>query len=206
MNVMGLIQLCAYDQPGGYCQPAGVESLIQEGRVRSPEALENLVLSVLKSRIAPADGIASGIAFRAARGGMLDPLPEISAALSSGRLPADMREVSVQMGRHLWGVSRYWDWASAVHLQCDPVAEKIDLHHAVAFGALISETTSSQVRAIATYLFQTARSIVFAAVRAIPLDEIAGQRVLSDMQPAIAQLAAACADRTPHDIGPQFPP
>ncbi len=104
------------------------------------------------------------------------------------------------MGRRLWGISRGWDWASGVHQQFDGVAEKIELHHAVAFGALVSETTSSQVRGIATYLFQIARNIVLAAVRAIPLDEITGQRLLSEMQPPIAQLAASCADRSTDDI------
>lgn len=197
---MGLIQLCAYPEPLDYSQSVGVQALVRAGRVKSSRQLEDLVLKVLESRIAPADGIASGIAFRAARAGALDQWPEISAALSSGRLPAEMRAASVHMGRHLWGVSRGWEWAAGVHQQLDPVAEGIDLHHAVAFGALVSETTSNQIRAIATYLFQTARSIVLAAIRAIPLDEITGQRVLSDMQPQIAHLAATCADRTPADI------
>ena len=74
------------------------------------------------------------------------------------------------------------------------------MHHAVAFGTLVSETTSSQLRAIATYLFNTARSIVLAAVRAIPLDETTGQRVLSSVQPTITELAAACVDKEPADI------
>jgi len=200
MNVMGLIQLCAYPEPVGYSETVGVEALVRSGRIRSPLQLEELVLGVLEARIAPADGIASGIAFRAARGGALDPLEKISAALSSERLPAEMRVASVQMGRRLWGVSRGWEWASGVHQQLDSIAEKIELHHAVAFGALVSETTSNQVRAIATYLFQIARNIVLAAVRAIPLDDIAGQRLLSEMQPPIAKLAASCADRSADEI------
>ena len=70
----------------------------------------------------------------------------------------------------------------------------------MAFGLLVSETTSSQVRAIATYLYNTAKNIVLAAVHAIPLEESAGMQVLSGVQPRIAELAARCADKEASDI------
>ena len=201
VNVLGLVQLCATAQPaGGYSHTFGIEQLARSGRLQTPEQLAELVHGVLCSTIGPADGVASGIAFRAARQSNFERLPELCATLSSDRLPLPLRLASLQMGQRLWGVSRNWEWASSVHQQFDAMAVRTDLHHAVAFGALVSETTSSQIRAIATYLFNTARSIVLAAVDAIPLDEITGQRVLSDMQPAITELAAACADKNPADI------
>jgi urease accessory protein UreF len=116
-------------------------------------------------------------------------------------MPPDMRLASLQMGQRLWIMSRAWDWAASVHEQLDGLTQRNDLHHAVAFGLLVSETTSSQVRAIATYLYNAARNIVQAAVRLIPLDEATGMRVLSDVQERIAQLAARCADKEAADIG-----
>ena len=201
MNVLGLVQLCEAAQPiGGYSHSFGIEQMARQGRLRSAEDLLAFVRSVLKATIGPADGVASGIAFRAARNGAFDRLPEVCAAMSSERLPLEMRLASLQMGQRLWMVSRTWPWAESIHTQLDDLAEHSDLHHAVAFGALVSETTSSQIRAIATYLFNTAKSIILAAVREIPLDEASGQHILSDVQPTIAQLAAAYADKTPRDI------
>ncbi|HUO08362.1 MAG TPA: urease accessory UreF family protein [Phycisphaerae bacterium] len=202
MNVLGLVQLCEVAQPvGGYSHSLGIERMAREGRLRSSDDLLSFVRSVLQAGIGPADGVASGIAFRAARNGALDSIPEVCAAMSSERLPMEMRLASVQMGQRLWAVSRTWGWAEPIHEQLDGLAVRTDLHHAVAFGALVSETTSSQVRAIATYLFNTAKSIVMAAVSAIPLDETSGQHVLSDVQPTIAQLAAMYADKGMGDIG-----
>jgi urease accessory protein len=201
MNVLGLVQLTQTAQPaGGYSYSFGIEELARAGRITSPDQLGALVRGVLLTSIGPADGVASGIAFRAARSGAYDRLPELCSIMSSDRVPVPMRLASLQMGQRLWGLSRGWDWATGVHQQFDEMATHTDLHHAVAFGTLVSETTSSQVRAIATYLLNTARSIILAAVRAIPLDEVIGQRVLSSVQPTITDLAAACADKSPDDI------
>jgi urease accessory protein len=204
---MGLVQLTQSAQPaGGYGYTFGIEQMARAGRLTSPDQLTSLVNGVLVASIGPADGVASGIAFRAARRGDFDRLPEVCAAMSSDRLPVSMRLASLQMGQRLWGLSRSWDWATGVHQQFDDLARRTDLHHAVAFGTLVSETTSSQVRAIATYLLNTARSIILAAVRAIPLDEATGQRVLSSVQPTITSLAGACADKSPEDIAAIPPP
>ena len=201
MNVLGLVQLCAAAQPaGGYSYSFGIEQMVRAGRLRSPEQLAALVRQVLVAAIGPADGVASGIAFRAARHGAFEALPEVCSAMSSHRVPVEMRLASLQMGQRLWGLSRGWQWASGVHEQLDPLAQRSELHHAVAFGALVSETTSSQIRAIASYLLNTARSLILAAVHAIPLDEMTGQRVLSSVQPTITELASACVDKEAEDI------
>jgi urease accessory protein len=203
MNVFGLVQLCDAAQPvGGYSHSFGIEQMARQGRLRSPDDLLSVVQSLLHAAIAPADGIASGIAFRAARKGNLADIPAVCAAMSSERLPVEMRLASLQMGNRLWSLSRTWPWAEPVHQQLDELATHTDLHHAVAFGALVSETTSSQIRAIATYLFNTAKGIIMAAVRAIPLDESLGQHILSNVQPTIAELAAAYADKGLDDIVP----
>ncbi|HVS72478.1 MAG TPA: urease accessory UreF family protein [Phycisphaerae bacterium] len=199
---MGLVQLCETLPPaGGYGHTFGIEAAARAGRIRSRRDLAGMVSRVLEGAIGPADGVASGIAFRHARAGSFEALPEVCAALSSERVPADMRLASVQMGTRLWAVSRGWGWAMSVHEQLDPLAEQTELHHAVAFGALVSETTSSQVRAIATYLFNVVKGMVMAAVRAAPLDEMEGHRVLSEVQGRIAELAATYADREAGEIG-----
>jgi urease accessory protein len=202
MNVMGLVQLCEAAQPvGGYGHTFGIEQMVRGGNLRSADQLKNVVTQVLEAAIGPADGVASGIAFRAARGGEFERIPEVCAVMSSDRLPHEMQLASLQMGQRLWVISRGWNWTGGLHQQLDDLAQHHDLHHAVAFGLLVSETTSSQVRAIATYLYNTARNMILAAVHAIPLEESAGMEVLSGVQPRIAELAAQCADKHPVDIG-----
>jgi urease accessory protein len=201
MNVMGLVQLCQAAQPvGGYGYSFGIEGMAARGEIRSAEQLVPLVKTALSAAIGPADGVASGIAYRAARHGAIECLPELGAVMSSPRVPLEMQRASLQMGERLWTISRGWDWAASTHEQLDHIVTRNGLHHAIAFGALVSEATSSQVRAIATYLLNVARNIVFGAVRAVPLDERDGERVLASVGPTIAELAARCADKEAADI------
>ncbi len=153
---------------------------------------------MLKGTLGPTEGIAAGIAFRAARSGSLEILPQVGLALD--QMPAAARRASVQTGEYLWGLSRRWPWTVPIHQQVDPLTPRTDLHHAIAFGTLASETTSSQLRAIATCLFNTARNIIMAACHAIPLPESEGQRVLAGIQPAITTLATQYADRSAAEI------
>jgi urease accessory protein UreF len=199
MNVHGLVQLCQTTQPF-YLHSLGIDAVLRRGDVRSPEALEGVVCEVLVEAIGPADGVASGIAFRAARAGEAVEIPALCDAMNSEKLPPELRLASVQMGGRLWELSRRWDWAGGVHQQFDPLLLRSPLHHAIAFGTLISETTSSEVRAIAAYLFNIARSIITAAVHFIPLPESDGDHVLAKVQPTIGQLATRCAAKTPADI------
>ena len=161
MNVLGLMQLCNTAAPGGgYSYCFGLDSLAQKHQLTNAEQLLSLVEGLLLAAIGPADGVASGIAYRAAREGHLEDLPVVCQAMSSDRLPVEMRIASVQMGARLWECSRAWDWTANVHEQVDPLVRRYDLHHAVAFGALVAETTGSQVRAIAAYLLNIAKSII----------------------------------------------
>lgn len=195
MNILGLVQLCDAAQPaGGYGETFGID------RLTHPDQLASVVENMLESAIAPADGVASGIAYRAARAGTLVTIPELCSVMSSPKVPEEKRRASVQMGQRLWGLSRGWQWAASMHEQLDGVLQSNELHHAVAFGTLVSETTSSQTRAIATYLLNVARNLVMAAVRAIPLDEMEGQRILARVQPRISELAVRCVDKQVENI------
>jgi urease accessory protein UreF len=193
MNVAGIVQLCQFEHPASY-----FHALESAAPPRSPEQLASFVTTMLCDSLGPADGIAAGIAFRAARAGSLDVLPEVALALA--QRPEAPRRASLQTGQYLWGLSRAWPWARQIHEQVDPLTPKTELHHAIAFGTLASETTSSQLRAIAACLFNTARNIILAACRAIPLPESEGHRVLAGIGPEITTLAARYADRNAGDI------
>ncbi len=201
MNVLGLLQLVDSAHAGGDCSyGVGIRKLVTGGHLRCGEQVPALVENQLGAVIGPSEGVAAGVAFRAARRGQMRLMSEVSRTLSSERLPEPMRLASLQMGTYLWELSRRWEWAAAVHEQMDPLAGTGGLHHAVAFGALVSETTSQQVRAIATYLFRAAKVMVSAAVEAMPLEEALGRRLLANVLERVSELAPRFVDREPDEI------
>ncbi|MGC8540281.1 MAG: urease accessory protein UreF [Phycisphaerae bacterium] len=206
LNLLGLMQLVdSVPTIGGYAQCFQINDLARRGLLRSEEQIGQLLEAGLKSSIGPSDGVAVGWAFKAARQGDLAELPQLASCLSGPQVSADIRVASLELGAHLWELSRRWDWAQAMHSQVDSLALPTDLHHAMAFGALVSETTAQEVRAIAMCLFSAAKAIIRAAVTAIPLDEAVILKLLSRLQPEIADMAhhyAACHPETIHALSP----
>ncbi len=91
MNVFGLMQLCeTAGTVGGYGDYFDIEQRVRHGELRSPSELVGFVETALGAAIGPADGVASGIAFRAARHGVIGEIPEVCAALSSERVPLEI--------------------------------------------------------------------------------------------------------------------
>ena len=206
LNVLGLMQLVdSAPAVGGYAGCFQVRALARQGLLRSEEQIVQLLDACLKSSIGPSDGVAVGWAFKAARQGDLAELPELASRLSGPDVPANLRLASLEMGAHLWELSRRWDWAQAMHVQVDGMAGPEALHHAMAFGALVSETTAQEIRAIAMCLFSAAKAIIRVAVDAIPLDETVVLKILSRLQPEISSLAhqyATCHSDAIHALPP----
>lgn len=201
MNVLGLMQLVdSAPSIGGYADCFQVNGLARRGLLSSEERIVQLLNASLQSSIGPTDGVAVGWAFKAARHGDLGELPQLASHLSGPEVPADIRAASLEMGTHLWEISRRWDWAQAMHGQVDALAPRTNLHHAMAFGALVSETTAQEIRAIAMCLFSAAKAIIRAAVAAVPLDEAVVLKLLSQLQPEISDLACQCAACRPESI------
>lgn len=204
MNVLGLMQLVdSAPAVGGYADCFQINSLARRGVLRSEEQILQLLDASLQSSIGPSDGVAVGWAFKAARQGDLADLPELASRLSGPDVPADIRMASLEMGTHLWELSRRWDWAQAMHGQVEDLAASTKLHHAMVFGTLVSETTAQEVRAIALCLFSAAKAIIRVAVSAIPLDETVVLKLLSRLQPEISELAhqyAVCRPETIHAL------
>ncbi len=198
MNVSGLVQLCQ-NLPVGYSLCLGLPTP-PGGRISDSDELFARAAGMLENFIAPTDGIAIGLAFRAARTGNFDAIPTVCQAMSSDRVPGGLQLASLQMGQRLWELSRRWEWARGVHEEIDPLAAQAPLHQAVAFGILVSETMASQVRAVAVYLVSTMNAIVTAAITNIPRGQDAGRPVIEALQPRIARLAHACIDRSAADI------
>jgi len=196
LNVLGLMQLVeSAPNAGGYPDCFQISNLVRQGYLRNADQVLQLLNVALHQSIGPAEGVAAGAAFRVARHGVLDQLPKVSSVLSNHQLPEDIRKASLQMGAHLWELSRRWEWAQSLHYEVDPMASEGGIHNAIAFGVLVSEATAQQVRAIAMYLFRAARMIIKSAVQSIPLDESVGQHLLSSLSPMISELAQVYADR-----------
>ena len=186
---------------GGFAHSFGLETYVQDGRVRDRHDLEMFVAAHLDGSAGPADAAAAAIAVGVAR---RDESPEwfaLDARLDAMKTVPEFRAASRQMGRQALRV--------AAGLGDDPflgrLARAVDddraaAHHATVFGAALGRGGAEPERAAAAYLYSSAALLVGAGLRLIALGQLDGQRVLAAMRGRIERLAAAAAMATVDDL------
>jgi len=184
-HLLGLLQFSDGLFPAGaYAHSLGLEWYVQAGLTRDASGLSAFIAGHLQAAAAPGDAAAVKIV-------RLDPHRafELDAQLEAFKPARELREASRQMGRQTLRV--------ACQLAADPplqdfyaavAAGATPGHHAVALGlvgAALGWPTSELVTA---YLYAAAAALANAALRLMPLGQLAGQRVLWELQPLILRL------------------
>jgi urease accessory protein len=180
---------------GGFAHSFGLETYVQDGRVKDRKSLEDFIAAHLEGSAGPA--IAGRLASRADDEAWI----ELDAGLDAMKSVPEFRTASRQMGRQTLRV--------AVGLGDDPFLVRLARavenaraagHHATVFGAVVGRGGAEPERTAAAYLYATAALLVGAGLRLIALGQLDGQRVVTAMRARIERLAAAAAAATADDL------
>lgn len=186
---------------GGFAHSFGLETYVQDGRVRARQDLETFVAAHLEGSAGPSDGAAVAIAVRLARRDDAAGWLALDARLDAMKTVPEFRTASRQMGRQTLRI--------AVGIGDDPflaaLARAVDdgpvvAHHATVFGAAVGRGGADPAPAAAAYLYASASLLVGAGLRLIALGQLDGQRVLAAMRERIERLASAAATATVDDL------
>jgi urease accessory protein len=186
---------------GAYAHSFGLESCVQSGEVRDAAGVETLLCAYLEGSAAPTDAVAAVCAHRAAASGTLAPCLALDETLEAMKAASELREASRQMGRQTLRVAN--------HLCLDPLVAEFGQtvsdeltpgHHAVVFGLIGGISEWSPLETASAYLYSTSSALVGAALRLLPLGQLAGQRILWNARPLIARLAAEAQDKNQDDM------
>ncbi len=190
---------------GGFSYSEGLEAAVDAGIVTDEPGTRDWLLEQLALVQARSDLAAAASAFVAWRSGDVARAQALNAWVASTRESAELRLQSEQMGRSLaqWLRQRHPDDARVAALDAFAPAPTWP----VAF-ALAAAATGAPVRdALLAMAFGWAENLVQAAVRAVPLGQSAGQRILSalaDAIPAAVDDALAATDDTRQSFAPRL--
>jgi urease accessory protein len=186
---------------GGFAHSFGLETYVQDGRVRDGAGLEAFVVAHLEGAAGPADAVAVAAALRAAGDDDRAAWIDLDARLEAMKTVPEFRAASRQMGRQTARV------ASALGGDgfLTAIAQAIDDgltpgHHAAVFGAALGRRGVAVEMAAAAFLYSTAALLVGAGLRLLPVGQLEGQKVLAAMRPRIARLAASAATTAVEDM------
>jgi len=186
---------------GGFAHSFGLETYVQDGRVRDRHDLEMFVAAHLEGSAGPADAAAAAIAVALARRDDREGWLMLDARLDAMKTVPEFRTASRQMGRQALRIAAgLGDDPFLAHLARDVHDGRARAHHATVFGAAVGRGGADPERAAAAYLYASAALLVGAGLRLIALGQLDGQRVLAAMRGRIERLAGTAATATVDDL------
>jgi len=165
---------------GGFSYSEGLEAAIEHGLVHDETSAGDWLLDQLHLSLARADLPVLADAVAAWRAGDADTIARLDAWLRATRETGELRQQTEQMGRSLV------EWMKAVH---PALAARVTASptYPTAFALAASDSAAPVRDVLLTFAFGWAENLMQAAIKAVPLGQSAGQRILQRLAAAIPE-------------------
>lgn len=185
---------------GAFAHSLGFETYIERELVFDEASFSGWLSAFISQQLTYSDGLAIRLLYEGGELGELDSL------LSASLLPRQVREASCKMGLRLLEIGAEVFPSPALERYRGLVAAgRAAGHQPLAFAVVARSLGVPLQEALAAYLFATVTSLTQNAVRAIPLGQNAGQRVLRKAHDDVAAATDTIARLTPDDLGAVSP-
>ncbi|OFI39386.1 urease accessory protein UreF [Arthrobacter sp. SW1] len=185
---------------GAFAHSFGFETYMERGLVRDEASFGAWLAAFLGQQLTYSDALAIRFLYEGV------PVQELDEQLSAQLLPRQVREASVKMGLRLLEIGSEVFPSPELEAYRDAVTTgRAAGHQPLAFAVVARSLEVPLEEALAAYLFAAATSLTQNAVRAIPLGQNAGQRVLRNAHDGVAAAVERVRSLTPDDFGAVSP-
>jgi urease accessory protein len=157
---------------GGFSYSEALEAAVDAALVTGEQQAGDWLVDQLQLTLARSELPVVAAALAAWRAGDRARIGELNAWVLRTRETSELRQQSEQMGRSLV------EWLKAVHADSAAMASG-PLTYPVAWALAASRSDAGEREALLACAFGWAENMVQAAVRAVPLGQSAGQRILA---------------------------
>jgi len=188
-NILPLFQLCDTNFPnGGFTQSYGFETYINEGEIADVESFGQWMDVFLKDQLVTSDGLGLRMVYKALEEGNLEKVWHTDRLLHVQNLAQETREGTGFMGKSLINISVAILDSEVMQEYQKRIKEKKSVGHAAVVFAIHGQHWGIPKReTILFYLYNTIVNFVQNAVRAIPIGQTDGQRLISDFHPKMQE-------------------
>jgi len=194
-QLAALLQLASPALPiGAFSYSQGLEAAIEAGLVHDAASARGWIEAGL-AVLAGGEAVLLLRLCHAWRAGDEAALAEHNAALLALRESAELRLETEQMGGSLARLAHELEWGDAAARARLAALRPVALPTAYAYAAVALGVAAEH--ALAAWLYAWLENQVAGALKAVPLGQVAGQRILHGLRPALAhgvQRALRCAD------------
>lgn len=191
-NILQLFQLCDTNFPnGGFTQSFGFETYINDGEINDADSFAKWIDIFLKDQLVTSDGLGLRMVYDALEKNNIDKVWYTDRLLNKQNLAFETREGTEFMGKSLIKTVTAISDSEIMHSYQKRVKEKQSLGHpAVVFAIYGQQLKISKKETITFYLYNTIVNFVQNAVRAIPIGQTDGQRLIAEFHPKIQKATA----------------
>ena len=185
---------------GAFAHSLGFESYIERGLVHDEESFGVWLAAFVGQQLTYSDALAIRFLYEGV------PVAELDALLTAQLLPRQLREASIKMGGRLLEIgAEIFPSAELAEYRELVSSGRAAGHQPLAFAVVARSLGVPLPAALAAYLFAAVTSLTQNAVRAIPLGQNAGQRILRKAADDVAAAAERASHLTPDDFGAVSP-
>lgn len=185
---------------GAFAHSLGFESYVERGLIQDEASFGSWLSAFISQQLSYSDGLAIRFLYEDLAVGELDVL------MSAQLLPRQVREASVKMGNRLLEIGAEAFPSPALdEYQALATTGIAAGHQPLAFAVLARSLGVPLVEALNAYLFAAVTSLTQNAVRAIPLGQNAGQRLLRQAADDVAAATEQIGHLMPEDFGAVSP-
>lgn len=181
---LSLFQLCDSNFPNGsFSQSFGLETYIQRDIVHDAASFNEWLKVYVHEQMVYADGLAVRLAYDAIDEGKVDEVWKLDHLLTVQNFARESRNGTQRMGEGMLKISESIYESELLPLYRERMKNKESYGHpALVFTIVGHHLQADKETTILYYLYSTVVSLIQNAVRAIPLGQTVGQKLIYEFQ------------------------
>jgi urease accessory protein len=190
-HFLALLQLCDTALPtGAYVFSSGLETYTQQGLVSAVATLQDWLEAVLHHTVHGSHLLPVALAHRATGGEDWAQLERLDQQLAAMKHARELREASVKTGQGLLRLAlQVWPGPAVQRLHELRQRHQLAGHQALVLGAIGCQLGYEERIIVEAAGYQWLSSMVSAALRLLPIGQLAGQQILTALLPHLPAIA-----------------